>query len=91
MDDDSKLATAADRLEAKVVSIQPPSGFGKEIWEELADKGYLKRDASGFTSWWPGSDGLLCQDTCHPTGSQRGLSPRFDEFRPYCFGSNVRR
>jgi len=31
-----------------VVSIQPPAGFGKEIWEELADKGYLKRDTAGF-------------------------------------------
>jgi len=31
-----------------VVSIQPPSGFGREIWEELADKGFLKRDGRGF-------------------------------------------
>jgi hypothetical protein len=31
-----------------VVAIQPPSGFGREIWEELADLGYLKRDTKGF-------------------------------------------
>jgi hypothetical protein len=32
----------------QVISIQPPSGFGKEIWEELADLGFLKRDGIGF-------------------------------------------
>ncbi|MDA1088462.1 MAG: hypothetical protein O2901_15800 [Verrucomicrobia bacterium] len=32
----------------KIVSIQPPSGFGRETWEELADKGFLKRDGGGF-------------------------------------------
>jgi hypothetical protein len=37
-----------------IVSIQPPSGFGKEIWEELADKGYLKRDGVGFYELVPG-------------------------------------
>ncbi len=50
LDDDSKLGrspltgTASER----VVSMQPPSGFGKEIWEELVDKGFLKRDGVGF-------------------------------------------
>ena len=37
-----------------IVSIQPPAGFGKEIWEELADKGYLTRDGIGFFSLVPG-------------------------------------
>jgi hypothetical protein len=37
-----------------VVSIQPPTGFGREIWEELADKGYLKRDGGGFYAVVPG-------------------------------------
>jgi len=50
LDDDSKLGhsplTGNDK--GKVVSIQPPSGFGREIWEELADKGFLKRDGRGF-------------------------------------------
>lgn len=50
LDDDSRLGhgplTGAKR--EQVVSIQPPSGFGRAIWEELADLGYLKRDTSGF-------------------------------------------
>jgi hypothetical protein len=50
LDDDSKLGhgplTGAKR--ETVVSIQPPAGFGKAIWEELADLGYLKRDTIGF-------------------------------------------
>jgi hypothetical protein len=50
LDDDSKIGhgplTGTGKTE--VVAIQPPSGFGREIWEELAEKGYLKRDTSGF-------------------------------------------
>lgn len=50
LDDDSRLGhsplTGSGR--SKVISIQPPSGFGREIWEELADKGFLKRDGIGF-------------------------------------------
>src|SRR5215212_5047617 len=50
LDDDSRLGhgplSAGSR--EKVVSIQPPSGFGKAVWEELADLGYLKRDTRGF-------------------------------------------
>ena len=30
------------------MAIQPPAGFGKTVWEELADLGYLKRDTVGF-------------------------------------------
>ena len=55
LDDDSKLGHSpltADH--AKIVSIQPPIGFGREIWEELADKGYLKRDGGGFYELIPG-------------------------------------
>ena len=49
LDDDSKLGRSPlTGAKTKVVSIQPPAGFGREIWEELADKGYLKRDTSGF-------------------------------------------
>jgi hypothetical protein len=50
LDDDSRLGhgpLSTGRRE-QVVSIQPPSGFGREIWEELADLGYLKRDTKGF-------------------------------------------
>lgn len=35
----------------KVVAIQPPTGFGRPVWEELADKGFLKRDSGGFYEW----------------------------------------
>jgi len=49
LDDDSKLGhSPLTGSKSKVISIQPPAGFGKEIWEELADKGYLKRDGIGF-------------------------------------------
>jgi len=32
----------------QVVSIQPPSGFGRQVWEDLAEAGFLKRDGVGF-------------------------------------------
>jgi len=50
LDDDSKLGRSplTGSKSSQVMSIQPPAGFGREIWEELADKGYLKRDTSGF-------------------------------------------
>lgn len=50
LDDDSKIGHGplSGTGKTQTVSIQPPAGFGKEIWEELAEKGYLKRDTSGF-------------------------------------------
>lgn len=50
LDDDSRLGHGplSGGSREKVVSIQPPSGFGRAVWEELADLGYLKRDTSGF-------------------------------------------
>ena len=40
LDDDSKLGRSPlTGSKAKVVSIQPPAGFGREIWEELVEKG----------------------------------------------------
>ena len=50
LDDDSRLGRSplSGNRKEKVVSIQPPAGFGKAIWEELADMGYLKRDTVGF-------------------------------------------
>jgi hypothetical protein len=50
LDDDSRLGHGplSGGKRETVVSIQPPSGFGKPIWEELADMGYLKRDTTGF-------------------------------------------
>ena len=32
----------------KVLSIQPPPGFGRQVWDELVDLGYLRRDGGGF-------------------------------------------
>jgi hypothetical protein len=55
LDDDSKLGhSPLTGSSSKVVSIQPPSGFGRDIWEQLADKGYLKRDGAGFYELVPG-------------------------------------
>jgi len=50
LDDASKIGHGPLSGTGKVqtVSIQPPAGFGREIWEELAEKGYLKRDTAGF-------------------------------------------
>ena len=50
LDDDSKLGRSplTGNPKDKVVSIQPPAGFGKEVWEQLADAGRLKRDGIGF-------------------------------------------
>ena len=50
LDDDSKLGHSplTGGKHEKIMSIQPPLGFGRDIWEELADKGFLKRDGIGF-------------------------------------------
>ena len=55
LDDESKLGhSPLTGARTRVISIQPPVGFGKEIWEELADKGFLKRDGVGFYELVPG-------------------------------------
>lgn len=55
LDEDSRLGhSPLTGARSTIVSIQPPSGFGKEVWEELADKGYLKRDGIGFYELVPG-------------------------------------
>lgn len=49
LDDESRLGhSPLTGNHGHIVAIQPPSGFGREIWEELADKGFLKRDSGGF-------------------------------------------
>jgi hypothetical protein len=49
LDDESRLGhSPLSGNRGKVMAIQPPSGFGREVWEELADKGFLKRDGGGF-------------------------------------------
>ena len=55
LDDDSKLGhSPLTGAKSKLVSIQPPVGFGREIWDELVEKGYLKRDGVGFYELVPG-------------------------------------
>ena len=50
LDDDSKIGHGpmSGGMKDKVMSIQPPSGFGRQVWEDLADAGHLKRDGIGF-------------------------------------------
>jgi hypothetical protein len=55
LEEDSRLGRSPlTGAKTQIVSIQPPAGFGKEIWEELADKGYLTRDGVGFFALVPG-------------------------------------
>lgn len=50
LDDDSRLGRSplTGNSREKVTSIQPPAGFGREIWEELVEKNFLRRDGIGF-------------------------------------------
>jgi len=50
LDDESRLGVGPLKTghADQVVSIQPPAGFGREIWEELVAKGYLRHDTGGF-------------------------------------------
>ena len=49
LDDESRLGhSPLSGGGAKIVAIRPPAGFGREVWEELADKGFLKRDSGGL-------------------------------------------
>ena len=49
LDEDSRLGhSPLTGAKSKIVSMQPPAGFGKEVWEELANRGFLKRDGVGF-------------------------------------------
>jgi hypothetical protein len=58
LDSDSKVGHGplSGTGKSQIVSIQPPAGFGREIWEELADKGFLKRDGVGFFELVPGKN-----------------------------------
>ncbi len=49
LDDESKLGhSPLTGGGAKIVEIQAPSGFGKEVWEELVVKGFLTNEGRGF-------------------------------------------
>ena len=51
LDEDSKLGhSPLTGKKSSVVAIQPPLGFGREVWEVLADKGFLKREGGGLYS-----------------------------------------
>jgi hypothetical protein len=55
LEEDSRLGhSPLTGSKTQVISIQPPSGFGREIWDELADAGYLSRDGVGFYAIVPG-------------------------------------
>ena len=59
LDEDSRLGRSPlTGAKSKIISIQSPAGFGREVWEELADLGYLKRDGVGFFELVPGKQGL---------------------------------
>jgi hypothetical protein len=51
LEEDSRLGRSPlTGARSQIVSIQPPAGFGRDIWEQLADAGYLVRDGGGFYS-----------------------------------------
>ena len=55
LEEDSRLGRSPlTGSKSTIVSIQPPHGFAREVWEELADKGFLKRDGIGFYALVPG-------------------------------------
>jgi hypothetical protein len=55
LEEDSKLGhSPLTGAKSQIISIQPPAGFGREIWDELAAKGYLKPDGIGFYELVPG-------------------------------------
>lgn len=49
LDDESRLGhSPLTGGRAKVVAIQPPSGFTREVWDALVEKGFLKRDGAYY-------------------------------------------
>lgn len=55
LEDDSKLGhSPLTGARSKVAAVQPPTGFGREIWDEMVDKGLLKSDGGGFYFIVPG-------------------------------------
>ena len=55
LDDDSKLGhSPLTGNQTTVLAIKPPGGFAREVWEELAAKGFIKNDGGGFYAIVPG-------------------------------------
>ncbi len=49
LEDDSKLGRAkVTGQRTTILAIQPPPGFGRAVWVELANRGYLKDDGGGM-------------------------------------------
>ena len=49
LEEDSRLGYGPiGSAKGKIFAIQPPSGFGREIWAELDTLGYIKNDGNGF-------------------------------------------
>ena len=49
LEDDSRLGRSPlTGAKSTVVAIQPPPGYGREVWEELKSQGHLKDDGGGF-------------------------------------------
>jgi hypothetical protein len=50
LDEDSKLGRSplSGSGHQRITAIEPPTGFGRTVWEELAAKGYLRRDGGWF-------------------------------------------
>jgi hypothetical protein len=56
LEEDSRLGRSPlTGAKSQILSIQPPSGFGREVWEELARQGYLRSDGGGFYELLPGT------------------------------------
>lgn len=54
LEDDSRLGRSPlTGARSNVIAIQPPAGFGHDIWRELLAKGYLKSEGSGMFSITP--------------------------------------
>jgi hypothetical protein len=49
LEDDSQLGRSPlTGPRSNVVAIQPPAGFGREIWDEMARKGLLAHEGGGM-------------------------------------------
>jgi len=49
LNDDSRLGHSPLTGKRETVhSMQPPLGFGRAIWDELVEKGYLRNDGGGL-------------------------------------------
>lgn len=56
LDDESRLGRGpmSGGGQSQVVSIQPPAGFGREVWEALAEQGFIRHDGPGMYALVPG-------------------------------------